>query len=75
MSTKLFAIGLLLGCLLVGLGWQSQPQNKKWEYHMSWGLTTETANQLGQAGWELVTTAPSETNSPQVLYIFKRVRN
>ena len=74
MRTKLLAVGLLASCLVVGLGWRFQPENKQWEYKTEDVFTVERANQLGQQGWELVTTVPTSNVPYQVRYIFKRAR-
>jgi hypothetical protein len=72
--TKLLAVGLLLCCLVVGLGSTTQREAKKWEYRTEDSFTTENANQLGLEGWELVLAVPL-TNTPyQLRYIYKRPR-
>lgn len=74
MRSKLLAVGLLLCCLVVGIGSTVQREDKKWEYRTEDSFTTENANQLGQQGWELVLTVPT-TNAPShVRYIYKRER-
>jgi hypothetical protein len=75
MRTKLFAVALLLCCLAVGLGSSFHPERKQWEYRTEDSFSTDTANQLGYQGWELVTTVPTSNVPYNVRYIFKRARN
>ena len=74
MKTKLLTVGLLLCCLVVGLGSTVQRENKQWEYRTETFFTTENANQLGQQGWELVLTVPTSSTIYNVQYIYKRAR-
>ena len=74
MKTKLLVVGLLLCCFMVGLGATFQPENKKWEYQFEHIITPERANQLGDVGWELVTTEPAQGSPGHVQGIFKRAR-
>ena len=76
MRTKLLVVGLLLCCLMVGLGASYQPEeNKKWEYRIETVVTGEYMNKLGDEGWELVT-ASAWVNHGSVghEYLFKRAR-
>ena len=75
MKTKLLAVGLLLYCLVVGLGARLQPDRRVWEYRFEYHIATEQANKLGAEGWELVATAREGSNNNPVTYIFKRARN
>ena len=74
MRTKLLVVALLLCCVVLGLGARFQPENKQWEYRTEDLFTVERANQLGQQGWELVTTVPTSNVPYHVRYIFKRAR-
>ncbi len=74
MRTKLLAVGLLVCCLIVGLGSRFQPENKQWEYHTQDSFTPANANELGLGGWELVTAVPLSNTPYHLRYIYKRPR-
>ena len=76
MRTKLLVVGLLLCCLIVGLGasFQQQEKPKRYEYTIELNLSSSRANELGGVGWELVATAREGNDSNPVRYIFKRAR-
>lgn len=76
MKTKLLVVGLLLCCLMVGLGARFQPEeNKKWEYRIETVLTGDYANKLAGEGWELVTASAWVVHgSVGHEYIFRRER-